>query len=519
MDPGIAARSGSSSDFRRTRRSSARCRRSPSARARSSSAISPKPRSSPGSSTISTSCRRWAMSCPTTGPSCEREARGDGRRRAAARARVERRYARSAAFCEAVAISLDAVIDYAESAMPRWRREAVAAGSPDGRSTGRVALERGRGLPRCCAAQPSHRPSTRHCRPSTSSIARCTGRSRSCLSGGSTSCSMPYYSRAIVRRGSADPRAAAQELIDCFWIKLDERVILELPRTPKTASPPRDGVLTGYWRLVQFRPGRAAQPVDAADHDRRRCCPNESPSAQDACNDVTRLCLDAARRLPLNSPTLDLRVHTDTPDDVIELAAAALLSGGAHPVLLNDDIIVPGARRATAGAPIALRAARDYACDGCFETMVAGQSEFSFGFVSALGRHREDAESRCRAERAPGRVNLRGIKDSWRTQARRTRSRISTRIPARSLRAHLMLACHRYLQEPRSHLLRQQGRHLPLAFALRADHGLRREQAATSPRAAPNYHIFSPLLIGVSTAADSLHVIEKLVFRDNARSP
>jgi hypothetical protein len=52
------------------------------------------------------------------------------------------------------------------------------------------------------------------------------------------------------------------------------------------------------------------------------------------------------RSLPLNSPTLNLRVHAGTPIDVLELAAAALLSGGAHPVLLHDDKIIAGLRDA-----------------------------------------------------------------------------------------------------------------------------------------------------------------------------
>ena len=58
-------------------------------------------------------------------------------------------------------------------------------------------------------------------------------------------------------------------------------------------------------------------------------------------------------------------VYVDN-DPLVLAYARALLSGGAHPVLLNDDIIVP-ALAENSGAPIPLAAARNYACDGCFE--------------------------------------------------------------------------------------------------------------------------------------------------------
>jgi hypothetical protein len=54
------------------------------------------------------------------------------------------------------------------------------------------------------------------------------------------------------------------------------------------------------------------------------------------------LALKSARRLPLNAPTLGLRVRSDIPDLYIREATKSVLSGGAHPILLNDDKIIPG---------------------------------------------------------------------------------------------------------------------------------------------------------------------------------
>jgi pyruvate-formate lyase len=52
---------------------------------------------------------------------------------------------------------------------------------------------------------------------------------------------------------------------------------------------------------------------------------------------VTLLCLKAARRIPVNAPTLSLRVYKDMPDELLDEAAKAILAGGAQPILYNDD--------------------------------------------------------------------------------------------------------------------------------------------------------------------------------------
>lgn len=54
------------------------------------------------------------------------------------------------------------------------------------------------------------------------------------------------------------------------------------------------------------------------------------------------MCLKACRRLPLNSPCVSLRLTPTTPKKVRQEAARALLSGGAHPILFNDDKMVNG---------------------------------------------------------------------------------------------------------------------------------------------------------------------------------
>lgn len=304
--------------------------------------------------------------------------------------------------------------------------------------------------------------------------------------------------------------AGAQELIDCFWVKLDERVILSY-RHAENRFTSSDGVLTGFWGASNFDQGgllnQWMQQITIGGQ-----LANNDPVGTDACNEVTELCLEAARRLPLNSPTLDLRVHSKTPKKIIELAAKALMSGGAHPVLLNDEVIIP-ALASNSGPAIPLSAARNYACDGCYETMVAGESEFSFGFVAALDCI-EKALNRGAGLAASGPVHLRGWKDSWRSKHS---SQIDDFAEFQAIvREHMLLGCHRYLKN----LTLNYGNKAPIApspllSALISgcmDTG--RDLTAGGAR----YHIFSPLLVGVSNGADSLHVIRELVFNQKAFS-
>lgn len=412
--------------------------------------------------------------------------------------------ARSAAFYEAVAISLDAVISYADAyaALARETAADLAADDPNRANMEEVA--------RCLEAAPRRPAGTFREALQAIYIVHCA------LHWTVEIVPIGRLDQLLIRLYRADleagrlTEAEAQELIDCFWIKLDERVILNF-RHAENRFTAADGVMTGYAGASNFDQGgllnQWMQQITIGG-----VLPNMNARADDACNEVTRLCLHAARRLPLNSPTLDLRVHKETPEDVLDLAAAALLSGGAHPVLLNDDIIVPALAEHSL-APIPLPDARDYACDGCFETMVAGQSEFSFGFASAPEMI-EKTLNRGAGLSGAGPVNLRGNKDSWRTP-------FAAEIAdfdefRRILRAHLLLQCNRYVKN----LLTFYGNKAaicpsPLLSALITGC---LEAGRDITEGGANYHIFSPLLIGVSTAADSLHVIEKLVFRDKAFS-
>jgi pyruvate-formate lyase len=304
----------------------------------------------------------------------------------------------------------------------------------------------------------------------------------------------------------------AQTVIDCFWIKLDQRVTLD-NRMIEDRFSQADGALMGAGGASNFDQGALAnqwmQQVTIGG-----VIANNAAEAQDACNDVTRLCLHAARRLPFNCPTLDLRVHRNTPEDVLELAARSLLSGGAHPVLLNDDKLIDALKdSAGPGASVELASARNYACDGCYETIFPGETEFSFIYIPGVDVL-EKALNGGAGFGASGGTFLRGMKGSYRTVPA---AQIASFDQLREIMAeHIWLNANRQI----SGYLRAYGAKAAICPTpiLSAMISGCIESGRDFYDGGARYHMFAPLMTGISTVADSLHVIEQLVFAQQVMS-
>lgn len=311
-----------------------------------------------------------------------------------------------------------------------------------------------------------------------------------------------YYEQDIKSRRLT--KMEAQEIIDCFWIKLDEAVILN-NRHAEDRFTFCDGSLTGMRGLSNFDQGgllnQWMQQVTIGGIKA-----TNSRQTEDASNEVTYLCLESARRLPVNSPTLDLRLHKKSPKRVIKAAAKTIMSGGAHPVLLNDDRIVPALKDDTGGT-VELKSARNYACDGCFETMFAGETEFSFGFVAAMAAL-EKSLNRGATIGAAGPVHLRGSNDGWRTPPA---EEIKSFDELRSImKKHLLLDSHRFL----NNILNDYGSKEEVTpsplLSVFINGCLETGRDVTG--GGSRYHLFSPLMVTISTCTDSLYAIKKLVF-------
>jgi formate C-acetyltransferase len=96
------------------------------------------------------------------------------------------------------------------------------------------------------------------------------------------------------------------------------------------------------------------------------------PDGSDATNDLTRLFLRAVRSVRLLRPTVYIRCHEQTPDDVLDEAMEMLGEGLAEPSFYGDRPIIEGLTRI--GVP--LEHARDYALSGCTEVVSPGRGNW-----------------------------------------------------------------------------------------------------------------------------------------------
>jgi formate C-acetyltransferase len=97
-----------------------------------------------------------------------------------------------------------------------------------------------------------------------------------------------------------------------------------------------------------------------------------TPDGRDGANALTRECIAACARNHVRRPNVALRVTTQTPDDVLAQAIAALGKGSGRPALYNDDLYVQTLLDLDLG--LTPEDAREVGFGGCTETMIAGMS-------------------------------------------------------------------------------------------------------------------------------------------------
>ena len=97
-----------------------------------------------------------------------------------------------------------------------------------------------------------------------------------------------------------------------------------------------------------------------------------TPDGDDATNDVTWAVLDSVAKLRLPDPQLAVRLHKDSPPELIRHVARLLRDGVSQISVYNDDLFIP----ALVGAGFPVEDARDYAIDACQDVNIAGKSVF-----------------------------------------------------------------------------------------------------------------------------------------------
>lgn len=140
-------------------------------------------------------------------------------------------------------------------------------------------------------------------------------------------------------------REAAQELIDCIWVKLND-----LNKCRDAASA--EG-FAGYSLFQNLIAG------------------GQDAQGNDVTNDLSFMCIEASMHVFLPAPSLSVRVWNKTPDEFLIKAAKLTRTGIGLPAYYNDEVIIPS----MLSRGVSIEDARTYNIIGCVEPQAHGKTD------------------------------------------------------------------------------------------------------------------------------------------------
>ena len=153
----------------------------------------------------------------------------------------------------------------------------------------------------------------------------------------------PYYEADRDRSGIT--REFAQELIDCIWVKLND-----LNKCRDAASA--EG-FAGYSLFQNLIAG------------------GQNEEGVDITNDLSFMTIQATMHVQLPQPSFSVRVWNGSPHEFLIKAAELTRVGLGLPAFYNDEVIIP----ALINRGLTLADAREYNIIGCVEPQKAGKTE------------------------------------------------------------------------------------------------------------------------------------------------
>ena len=153
----------------------------------------------------------------------------------------------------------------------------------------------------------------------------------------------PYYEADI--KGGIITREFAQELLDCIWVKLND---LNKVRDEASAEG-----FAGYSLFQNLIVG--GQNADGCD----------------VTNDLSFMSIEASMHVMLPQPSLSVRIWNRTPHELMIKAAKLTRTGIGLPAYYNDEVIIPSLQN----RGLTLADARDYNIIGCVEPQKAGKTD------------------------------------------------------------------------------------------------------------------------------------------------
>jgi len=177
----------------------------------------------------------------------------------------------------------------------------------------------------------------------------------------------------------------ARELLGSFLVKFNERVQLN-------NSHIEDHFTFGDWSQggdpdLETTHLKMSNDMDytygqSSNHWLQNCVVSGyTPNGKDGTNDLSYMVIDLVNELDLINPLVSVRLHKNSPEEILDITAKCLARGGAQPTVFNDDTVIPGMVEQLG---VSLEDARDYSNDGCWETIPYGRTEFGYGHIEVL---------------------------------------------------------------------------------------------------------------------------------------
>jgi len=134
--------------------------------------------------------------------------------------------------------------------------------------------------------------------------------------------------------------SAAQELLDCLWLKLQE------------LNVSRSSAIVTAWAGYEVNP-----TVNIG---------GQTAYGEDATNELTYMCLAAEQHIHMRNPQLILRIHNHTPKALWRAAVEVMRAGGGKPSLISDQVCMS----ALAQLGVPEQELLDFSIIGCAEPTV-----------------------------------------------------------------------------------------------------------------------------------------------------
>ncbi len=153
----------------------------------------------------------------------------------------------------------------------------------------------------------------------------------------------PHYSRDIAEGRLSE--AEAMELLECFFLKLNE--------------------------IDKIYSNNATRFLQGPAHGQCITVGGVDAEGRDATNGLSLLILDADRDTRLVQPDIAVRVHPDTPDELLRRAALNVKAGINKIKIFNDPVVV----RSMLDIGIAPEDAWNFSFLGCSEPVIEGRTD------------------------------------------------------------------------------------------------------------------------------------------------